>query len=417
MILSAERHIAHFDLDSFFVSVECLKNTKLKGKPLIVGGSSDRGVVASCSYEARKFGIHSAMPVKLARRLCPDVIIIKGDWEAYSKYSRLVTDIMQDKTPLFEKSSIDEFYIDMTGLEKYFGCRLFIAELKKKILKESGLPVSYGLASNKLISKVATNEAKPDGQLEIPFGKEKTFLAPLVIGKMPGIGKETAILLIRMGVETIKILSEIPVEMLHNLLGKNGIELSGRAQGKDETPVVPYHEQKSISTENTFDSDTTNIRFLHSMLVRMTEAIAFELRKQNKLTGCITVKIRYSNFDTITKQKSIDYTNSDHILLKTAKELFDKLYDRRLLIRLVGIRLTDLVPGNHQINLYEDTQEMIHLYQAIDSVKRRFGEQYLMRAIGAGASRQSPVRSLVPTPIAIPKKEGSIDQSATVHDT
>ncbi|PWU00431.1 MAG: DNA polymerase IV [Bacteroidetes bacterium] len=382
MLLSEERHIAHFDLDAFFVSVECLKNSSLKGKPLIVGGTGDRGVVTCCSYEARKFGVHSAMPIKLARRLCPEAITIRGDFESYSKYSSLVTEIMQDTVPVFEKSSIDEFYIDLTGMEKYFGCGLFIADLKKKILLESGLPVSYGLASNKLISKVATNEAKPNGQMIIPFGKEKTFLAPLGVSKIPGIGKQTAVLLIRMGVETVKILSEIPIEMLENLLGKNGIELSRRANGIDDTPVVPYHEQKSISTENTFQTDTINIQFLHGELVRMTEAIAFELRKQNKLTGCITVKIRYSNFDTITKQKSIDYSNADHILLQTATELFNKLYDRRLLVRLLGIRFTNLVPGNYQIHLYEDTQEMIRLYQAIDGVKKRYGEDYLMRAVG-----------------------------------
>ena len=384
MLLSKERHIAHFDLDAFFVSVECLKNSKLKGKPLIVGGSGDRGVVTSCSYEARKFGVHSAMPIRLARRLCPDAIFIRGDFEDYSKYSRLMTEIMEDSVPLFEKSSIDEFYLDLTGMDKYFGCALFISELREKILSESGLPVSYGLASNKLISKVATNEVKPNGQIKIPFGEEKNFLAPLNIGKIPGIGKQTAQLLVRMGVETVKILSEIPIEMLENLLGKSGIELSRKANGIDESPVVPYQEQKSISTEQTFQADTIDIRFMHGELVRMTESIAFELRKQNKLTGCVTLKIRYSNFDTLTRQKSIEYSNADHILLKTACELFDKLYDRRLLVRLLGIRFSHLVPGNYQINLYEDTQEMIRLYQAIDSVKRRYGEDFLMRAVGVG---------------------------------
>lgn len=382
MLLTPERHIAHLDLDAFFVSVECLKNSKLKGKPLIVGGSSDRGVVAACSYEARHFGIHSAMPIKLAKRLCPHAIILQGDMEAYSKYSRLVTDIVRDTVPVFEKSSIDEFYVDLTGMDKYFGCSLFTDELKKKVVRESGLPVSYALASNKLISKVATNEVKPNGQLEIAFGEEKNFLAPLSVAKIPGVGKETTFLLLRMGVETVKVLSEIPAEMLQNLLGKNGIELWRRANGIDETPVIPYHEQKSISTENTFQQDTISVDFLHSELVRMTERIAFQLREQNKLTGCITVKLRYSNFDTVTRQKTITYTAADHILLKTARELFDKLYERRMLVRLIGIRFTNLVPGNYQINLFEDTQEMIRLYQSIDHIKHRFGEGYLIRARG-----------------------------------
>ncbi len=380
--MNAQRHIAHFDLDAFFVSVECLKDSRLRGKPLIVGGSGDRGVVTSCSYEARKFGVHSAMPIRLARRLCPEAIVIRGDMESYSNYSRLVTEIMQDSTPLFEKASIDEFYIDLTGMDKFHGCSLFIAGLKKKVLKESGLPISYGMASSKLISKVATNEVKPNGQLEIPFGEEKNFLAPLKIAKLPGIGQETAYKLIRRGVETIKVLSEIPIEMMETLLGKNGIDLWRKANGLDESPVIPYHEQKSISTERTFQTDTIDISLLHGELVRMTEQIAFELRQQDKLTGCVTLKLRYSNFDTMTRQKSIDYSNADHLLLATAQDLFEKLFDRRLLVRLLGIRFTRLVPGNYQIKLYEDTEEMIRLYQSIDHIKKRFGEQFLMRAAG-----------------------------------
>ena len=382
-ILAADRrHIAHFDLDAFFVSVECLKNSRLKGKPLLVGGSGDRGVVATCSYEARKFGIHSAMPIKLARRLCPEAIIIQGDMDSYSKYSRVVTEIMQDTVPVFEKASIDEFYIDLSGMDRFLGCGLFARELKARVTRESGLPISYALASNKLISKVATNEVKPNGQLEIAFGGEKTFLAPLPVSKLPGIGKETAYKLIRRGVETIRTLSNIPIEMLGTLLGKNGIDLWRKANGLDESPIVPYREQKSISTEQTFETDTINLGFLHAQLVRMTESIGFDLRRQDKLTGCVSVKLRYSNFDTVVKQKTIDHTNADHILLQTAQELFDKLYDRRMLIRLVGIRFTRLVPGNYQIKLYEDTQEMIRLYQSIDSIKRRYGEKSVLRAVG-----------------------------------
>jgi|SRR5665213_319739 len=382
MLLNNQRHIAHLDLDSFFVSVEQLQNPKLIGKPVLIGGTGDRGVVASCSYEARKFGVHSAMPMKVARRLCSHAIVVRGDMEQYSKYSGLVTDIIRDTVPLFEKSSIDEFYVDMTGMDKYFGCLKFTNELKRKVVKESGLPISYGLASNKLIGKVATNEVKPNGQIEIQFGNEKSFLAPLSIAKIPGIGKQTAILLLKMGVETVKVLSDIPVEMMQNLLGKSGSELWRRANGIDETPVVPFHEQKSISTENTFGQDTIDMNFLRAELLRMTEQIAFELRKQNKLTGCVTVKLRYSNFETFTKQQSISYTNADHVLFKTAKELFEKLYDRRMLIRMIGIRFTNLIPGNYQIHLFEDTQEMIKLYQAIDSVKKRFGEKMLMKAGG-----------------------------------
>lgn len=382
MFLNSERHIAHLDLDTFFVSVECLMNPKLIGRPVLIGGSGDRGVVASCSYEARRFGVHSAMPMRTARRLCPHAIVVRGDMENYSRYSRLVTDIIKDTVPQFEKSSIDEFYVDLTGMDRYFGCRLFTDELKQKVIRESGLPVSYGLASNKLVSKVATNEVKPNGQIEIPFGNEKPFLAPLSVMKIPGVGKQTGYQLLKMGVETVKTLSEIPVEFLQNLLGKNGTELWRRANGIDETPVVPYHEQKSISTEHTFQQDTIDTAFLHQELVRMTEKIAYTLRRQNRLTGCVTVKLRYSNFDTEVKQRTIPYTNADHVLLRVAQELFDQLYTRRMLVRLVGIRFTSLIPGNYQISLFDDTEENIRLYQAIDSVKKRFGEGLLKRAAG-----------------------------------
>lgn len=376
------------DLDTFYVSVEYLRNPKLKGKPVLIGGMSDRGVVASCSYEARKFGIHSGMPMRAAKHLCSHAITIKSDFDAYSKYSKLVTEIIKDKVPLFEKASIDEFYIDLTGMDKFFGCKKFSDELKKKVIKESGLDISYGLASNKLISKVATNEIKPNGQIEIPFGNEKSFLAPLSIMKIPGIGKETGYKLLKMGVETVKTLSEIPVTLMYNLLGKNGNELHRRANGIDESPVVPYREQQSISTERTFETDTIDTSFLHKQLVRMTEKIAFELRSKNKLTGCISVKVRFSDFQTEQKQMSINYTASGHELIQNAKELFNKVYNRRQLIRLIGVRFSDLIPGTHQINLFSDTQEQIRLYQAIDSVKKQYGEKYLINAAGCSTIPQ-----------------------------
>lgn len=377
-----ERHIVHLDLDSFYVSVEQLRNPKLKGKPILIGGSGDRAVVASCSYEARKFGIHSAMPMKTALRLCSHAIVVRGDLEVYSKFSGLVTEIMRDTVPVFEKASIDEFYVDMSGMDKFFGCNLFTQELKKRVLKESGLPSTYGLASNKLVSKVATNEVKPDGQIKIPFGNEKSFLAPLSVNKIPGVGKETAFKLYKMGVETVKLLSEIPVELLRNFLGKNGTDLWRKANGIDDSPVIPFSEQKSMSTENTFEQDTIDVQFLHAELVRMTEKLGFDLRKDNRLTGCVTVKLRYSNFETFTKQLTIPYTNSDHILMNTADSLFNKLYERRMLVRMVGIRFTNLIPGNYQIGLFDDTNEQVTLYKAIDSIKSRFGEKFLMRAVG-----------------------------------
>lgn len=374
------RHIAHLDLDTFFVAVEHLRNPKLIGKPVLIGGSNARGVVASCSREARRFGIHSGMPMYKALNLCRESIVVKSDYEAYSKASALVTEIVKDSVPMFEKASIDEFYIDLTGMDKYYGCYKFTGELQRKVNRESGLPVSWAVASNKLISKVATNEVKPKGQIEIPFGFEKPYLAPLSVMKLPGVGKETGFKFLKMGVETIKTLSEIPVDMLENLMGKNGQELWRRANGIDHSPVVPYSEQVSISTEQTFQTDTIDMNALEAILVRMTESVAFELRSQNRLAGCITVKLRYTDFQTFTKQKAIPYTNSDHALITTVKELFLKLYERRVLVRLLGVRLTHLIAGTYQINLFEDTQEMIRLYQSIDSIKKQFGEDKIVRA-------------------------------------
>jgi DNA polymerase-4 len=376
-----ERNIIHLDMDAFFVSVECKKNPQLSGRPLAVGGLGDRAIVAACSYEARRFGVHSAMPMKMAKRLCPQMIVIGGDYESYSQHSKIVTEIIAGKTPLYEKASIDEFYVDMTGMDKYFGCLKYGTELRQYIIKETGLPISFGLASNKLISKVATGEIKPNGQIQIPFGTEKSYLSPMRVEKLPMVGQKTTALLNKMGVEYIKTLAEIPVPYLENMMGKNGIELSRRANGIDDTPIIPYSEQKGIGTENTFEQDTIDMEFLNSQLVRMTEKVGFELRTKGYLTGCVTVKLRYANFDTVTKQCSISYSNSDHTLLKVVKDLFAKLYDRRLLVRLVGIRFTHLVPGTYQINLFEDTQEMISLYASIDHIKKRFGPGLITRAV------------------------------------
>lgn len=393
MITLQQRTIAHFDLDCFFVSVECQRDSHLLGKPILVGGSSDRAVVAACSYEARRYGIHSAMPMKTALRLCPHAIVRSGDMELYSAKSREITELIAGQAPLYEKSSIDEFYIDLSGMDKFFGSLKWTTELRRTIMKESGLPISFGLASNKLVSKVATDEAKPNGQLEILFGEEKNFLAPLAVEKIPMVGRETGALLRRRGVETVKTLSEVPISLLEAWMGKNGIALWRKANGIDESPVVPFYEQKSISTESTFPADTIDMQFLHAELVRMTEKIAFELRQQNKLTGCITLKIRYSDFETVTKQMSVPYSCADHVLLEKVKDLFKKLYDRRLLVRLIGVRFSHLVHGNYQISLFDDKQEMIALYQAIDQIKNRFGWEYLMKGtnvIPPGKKDQHP---------------------------
>lgn len=377
------------DLDSFYVSVERLQNDHFKGKPLLIGGSSDRGVVASCSYEARAFGVHSAMPMGLAKQLCPEAIVIRGDMERYTQYSQMVTQIIHEAVPLYEKSSIDEFYIDLSGMEKFFGCMKLATELKDRIRKETGLPISFGLSENKTVSKVATNEAKPDGQKKIEHGTEKSFLSPLTVDKIPMVGEKTAYTLRKMGVQKIHTLQQIPVEMLQAVFGKMGRVISEKANGIDRTPITPYTERKSISTENTFDQDTIDVKKLESILVAMTEQLAFKLRKEQQLTSCVTVKIRYSDFDTHTLQRKLPYTAADHVLIPIVKELFTMAYSRRLRIRLIGVRFSSLVHGNYQINLFDDTEQSIRLYQAMDRLRQKHGDQAVVRATGMGVARRS----------------------------
>ncbi len=373
------RSIVHLDLDSFFVSVERLINKKLKDKPVVIGSLSGRGVVSSCSYEARKYGVHSAMPMKMARQLCGDAIVVKGDMDLYSKYSGIVTDIIAERSPVYEKASIDEHYIDLTGMDRFFGCQKWAQELRKEIIKQTGLPISWGLSINKTVSKIATGEAKPNGEKEVPGPFVKPFLNPLPISKIPMIGEKTFHLLRSMGVATIGTLGQIPPEMMEKVLGKNGIDIWKKANGIDSTPVIPYWEQKSISAERTFDTDTTDLILLNHTLVKMVEKIAYELRTEEKLTSCITVKIRYSNFDTHTLQQRIPYTCFDHKLLAIAKSLFERLYQRRMLIRLIGVKLSQLVRGTPQLNLFEDTPEMVHLYQEIDKMRKRYGRNIITR--------------------------------------
>jgi len=375
-----ERNIVHMDLDSFFVSVECQLNPKLIGKPVIIGGTSDRGVVSSCSYEARRFGVHSAMPIRMAKKLCPDALIVRGDYESYTKYSGMVTDIVRENVPVYEKSSIDEFYVDLSGMERFFSSYKLATELRQKIIRETGLPISFGLSQNKTVSKVATGEAKPNGQQKVDRGTEKPFLAPLSIKKIPMVGEKTYTLLRSMGVEKVHTLQQMPPEMLHTALGEHGRMIWERANGIDESPIIPYSERKSISTETTFEEDTIDVEMLNYKLVSMCEELAFSLRKEEKLCSCITVKIRYSNFDTHTKQAMIPYTAMYENLITKAKELFSRLYERRMLIRLIGVRVSHLVGGQQQIDLFDDTEEKIKLYQAMDKINKRFGTQTIRRS-------------------------------------
>jgi len=377
--------ILHLDLDTFFVSVERLINSELRNRPILVGGTSDRGVVAACSYETRGFGVHSGMPMKMARELCPEAVVIRGNAGTYSKHSDLVTDIIKENVPVFEKSSIDEFYADLSGMDRFFGCYQYASELRHRIMKETGLPISFGLSVNKVVSKVATNEAKPNNQLKVDFGYEKPFLAPLSIKKIPMVGDKTYQTLRNLGLKKVKTVQDMPVDVMQRVLGANGRVIWKRANGMDNTPVIPFSDRKSISTERTFDRDTIDVAKLKGILIAMTENLAYQLRRGEKLTACIAVKIRYSDFNTYSKQMRIPYTSADHILIPRILDLFRTLYNRRLLVRLIGIRFSHLVPGNYQINLFEDTEEALNLYAAMDHIRERFGDKKVLRASGMGA--------------------------------
>lgn len=375
----SQRIIAHFDLDSFFVSVEILHNPALKGLPVIVGGK-ERGVVAACSYEARKFGVHSAMPSQKAKQLCPQAIFVSGSYANYSEYSRKVTKLIAEAAPLFEKASIDEFYLDLTGMDKFFDPLSWTIELRNKIMKETGLPISFGLSSNKMVAKMATNLAKPNGYLQVPFGKEQEFLAALWVGEIPGVGKHAQTLLAQLNIKTIKELGECDPKLLQEYLGNQATSLQQKSLGIHTSAVSPYHESKSISSENTFNDDSRDLIFLNSELVRLTEKVCYQLRKEEKVAGCISVKIRYSDFETFNKQTSISFTNADDEIIPVVKELFKKLYGTGMFVRLIGVKVSELTKNAVQTNLFGDTEKRAGLYKALDEVKDRFGKVFIKRA-------------------------------------
>nr|WP_299168752.1 DNA polymerase IV [uncultured Allomuricauda sp.] len=380
-----QQSILHMDLDTFFVSCERLLDSRLKKRPILVGGTGDRGVVSSCSYETRRFGVHSGMSMKIAKRLCPEAVVIKGNAGTYIKFSDMVTDIIKEGVPVFEKASVDEFYADLSGMDRFFGCYKYATELRHKILNETGLPISLGLSKNKVVSKVATGEAKPNNQLRIDYGLEKVFLAPLSVKKIPSVGSKTGQALINMGVERIKTIQDMPLELMTSAFGINGRTIWKRANGLDNPPLIPFHKRKSINMERTYGTDTIDMVKLSTSLVAMVECRASQMRRANKMTGCVSVKIRYSDFSTYTKQKRIPYTSADHVLVPLVMELFHKLYNRRMLIRLVGISFSHIVGGNYQVDMFEDSEKMLNLYNAMDRIKDRFGDNRVMRAASMGA--------------------------------
>jgi DNA polymerase IV len=380
--MELKRHIVHIDLDSFFVSVERKFNPDLIGKPVLIGGSAERGVVASCSYEARKYGIHSAMPMRQAMKLCPHAIVIRGSHGLYSEASREVTQIIHDSVPLYQKTSIDEFYIDLTGMDRYYDCYQIASDLRQRVIRETGLPISFGMASGKTVAKMATNQAKPNGQLLIPHGKEKEFMAPLSIRKIPMLGEKTCQKLYQFGIEKIGDLQKVDIRFLETVFGKAGRYIWEKANGVDDSEIVPHSDRKSISTENTFHVDVSDHKTLETVLVSMTEELAAKLRKENKVAGCLAIKVRYANFETHTQQEKIALTAAEHILIPGVKNLLKKAWNQHRPIRLIGVKLSNLCTGSYQINLFEDNEERIKLYQAMDQINFKFGDKTVCRAAG-----------------------------------
>jgi len=375
-----QRYIAHFDLDSFFVSVEMLQDPTLLGKAVVVGGSRDRGVVTTCSYEARKFGVRSAMPMRKAMELCPHAIVVKSSYGLYAKYSAWVTDIIAANAPLYEKASIDEFYIDLTGMDTFFNPLEWTIRLRQTIMDETGLPISFGLATNKLVAKIATDEAKPNGYLFVTPGKEKEFLAPLPVEKLGGVGKKSHQTLLALGIHTIGDILHVDPVLLERALGKWGTQLIRQANGKSDSVVSPHRESKSISAENTFEENTADLDILLAQLVGQAERVAYELRQEKKFATCVAIKFRNANFETSTRQITIPATIADSDIIKAATDLFTKLYVPGTLVRLLGVRLAGLTDTGAQTNLFDNKTEQNALYEAIDAVKNKFGKSLLRKA-------------------------------------
>ncbi|MBU6261396.1 MAG: DNA polymerase IV [Bacteroidetes bacterium] len=375
-----KRYIAHFDLDSFFVSVEMLQDPSLLGKAVVVGGSRDRGVVTTCSYEARKFGVRSAMPMRRAMELCPHAIVVKSSYGLYSKYSAWVTNIIAANAPLYEKASIDEFYIDLTGMDTFFNPLEWTIRLRQTIMDETGLPISFGLASNKLVAKIATDEAKPNGYLFVTPGKEKEFLAPLPVEKLGGVGKKSHQTLLGLGIHTIGDILHFDPAVLEKVLGKWGTQLIRQANGKSDSVVSPHRESKSISAENTFEENTSDMDILLAQLVGQAERVAYELRQEKKYATCVAIKFRNANFETSTRQITVPATIADTDIIKAATDLFTKLYVPGTKVRLLGVRLSGLTNVGAQTNLFDNKTEQHALYEAIDAVKNKYGKSLLRKA-------------------------------------
>ena len=382
-----DRVILHIDMDAFFASVEESARPQLKGKPVIVGGPKRRGVVSAASYEARKYGIKAGMPLSKAKKLCPQAIFLEVDGEKYLSVSRKLLQIFLGITPLVEPFSIDEAFLDVTGSTKLFGSPLQISQKIKQMIKEKlRITCSIGIAPNKLLAKLASDMNKPDGLTIIEKEKTKEIIFPLPVEKLWGVGAKTKKTLDKLGITTIGELAQYPVEILEKEFGKKyGEGLHRIANGMDDSPVIPYDQfpqEKSMGHEHTLSEDTNDPQLISFTLLSLSTRVARRLREAQLMGRTITLKLRYSDFFTLSKMQSIsEYTNSEKIIYKVAKDLLDKVYVGLRKVRLLGVTVSNLVSQDfpYQLSLFDsqastDKQRKQMLFKVMDKIRDKYGE-------------------------------------------
>jgi DNA polymerase IV len=370
------RTIFHLDLDAFFVSVERILDPSLIGKPVIVGGDpKGRGVVAACSYEARKYGLHSAMPIRRAYSLCPHGVYLHGNFKEYSRYSRIVKDILSEYAPIIQQASVDEYYMDFSGTENVYGNFFeFAKKLQKKVLDETKLPCSIGIGRNKTLAKIGSDCMKPMGVTYIQPGFEKTFLAQMPVETIPGIGKKTTIELNRRGFYKISDIIDAPLEYFTKAFGKMGMDIWYKANGEGEEYLIIDHDPKSISKENTFMEDVTDLDIIKDELFEMTGHVCQNLRDNNMKALTVNLKLRYTDFSTLTRSRSIPPTDDDKIVYETVWDLFTKAYTRRVAVRLIGVGVSKFVRLPDQQSLFDDDEEKRKkILDAVNTIRQKHG--------------------------------------------
>lgn len=376
-----KKYIAHLDLDCFFVSVERIKDPALNGKPVVVGGSpSGRGVVASASYEARKFGVHSAMPAGQALRLCPNLIIVHGHYEDYTDYSDRLYEHVLKIAPIVERVSIDEMNMDFTGCEGLYGNDLpgFMKTLQSMVWKEFSLPCTIGLASNKTIAKIAATSVKPAGVRFIPHGEEEKFLAPLPVDALPGIGVKTAPRIRQKGFQLVSDLQALSRGQMTNIFGKSGEWLFDVAHGGGSETVHPDHIRKSIGREETFLHDIEDKDQLERILHELVEDVCASLRRKHWKTKTITLKLRYSDFDTITRATTLEPTQDDARVFGAVRQLLRDGYTRKLPLRLLGVSLRNFVPaGQTELSLFPANDARDRMLNAVNEIRKKYGNDVI----------------------------------------